>query len=169
MMYSEAAIRLIAQLEQVTPSEVDILAKLKFNYVVACQVYGQMKRTQDSKAEDIDFLLTRHPNLRVAYIDAIRQSKDGETAYYSVLVKYDAASKSSTNKNGIKEVYRVKLAGNPVLGEGKPENQNHAVIFTRGRFLQAIDMNQDGYFEDALKMRNMLQEFDSGYAILGFR
>jgi callose synthase len=30
-------------------------------------------------------------------------------------------------------------------------------------------MNQDGYFEEALKMRNLLQEFDSGCSILGFR
>ena len=29
-----------------------------------------------------------------------------------------------------------------MLGEGKPENQNHAIIFTRGEALQTIDMNQ---------------------------
>lgn len=45
---------------------------------------------------------------------------------------------------GIQEVYRVKLPGNPVVGEGKPENQNHAMIFTRGEHVQAIDMNQEG-------------------------
>ena len=68
-----------------------------------------------------------------------------------------------------KEVYRIKLPGNPVLGEGKPENQNHAIIFSRGRYIQAMDMNQDGYFEESLKMRNLMQEFDSGCTILGFR
>jgi callose synthase len=56
-------------------------------------------------------------------------------------------------------VYRVRLPGNPVLGEGKPENQNHAMIFPRAEFVQTIDMNQEGYFEEALKMRNALQEF----------
>jgi hypothetical protein len=30
-------------------------------------------------------------------------------------------------------------------------------------------MNQDGYFEESLKMRNLLQEFDKGCSILGFR
>ena len=35
---------------------------------------------------------------------------------------------------------------------GKPENQNHAIIFTRGEHVQAIDMNQEGYFEDAFKV-----------------
>ncbi|CAN0539348.1 unnamed protein product, partial [Laminaria digitata] len=72
------------------------------------------------------------------------------------------------------EVYRVKLPGNPVVGEGKPENQNHALIFTRGEHLQAIDMNQEGYFEEALKMRCLLEEFRRGTprrpaVIVGFR
>lgn len=40
------------------------------------------------------------------------------------------------------EIYRIKLPGPPNIGEGKPENQNHAIIFTRGEALQAIDMNQ---------------------------
>lgn len=38
--------------------------------------------------------------------------------------------------------YTSCRTGNPVLGEGKPENQNHAIIFTRGELIQAIDMNQ---------------------------
>ena len=105
------------------------------------------------------------------------------------------------------EIYRIKLPGNPTqIGEGKPENQNHAIIFTRGEALQTIDMNQvismlsscestlkkilmlvvpchhkrvkgmgwrwkqnlqndfyplfqDNYFEEAFKMRNVLEEF----------
>ena len=41
------------------------------------------------------------------------------------------------------EIYRIKLPGRPNdIGEGKPENQNHAIIFTRGEALQTIDMNQ---------------------------
>lgn len=41
-----------------------------------------------------------------------------------------------------KEIYRIKLPGPAKVGEGKPENQNHAIIFTRGEALQTIDMNQ---------------------------
>lgn len=44
----------------------------KFQYVVACQVYGRMKKNQDPKADDIEMLLQRFPNLRVAYIDEVR-------------------------------------------------------------------------------------------------
>lgn len=39
-------------------------------------------------------------------------------------------------------IYEIKLPGPALLGEGKPENQNHAIIFTRGEGLQTIDMNQ---------------------------
>ncbi|EOY20140.1 Glucan synthase-like 7 [Theobroma cacao] len=41
------------------------------------------------------------------------------------------------------EIYRIKLPGPPTkVGEGKPENQDHAIIFTRGEALQTIDMSQ---------------------------
>ncbi len=46
------------------------------------------------------------------------------------------------------EVYRVRLPQNKysvrgvILGEGKPENQNHATIFAHHEGIQAIDMNQ---------------------------
>jgi hypothetical protein len=40
------------------------------------------------------------------------------------------------------EIFAIKLPGEVILGEGKPENQNHAIVFTRGEALQTIDMNQ---------------------------
>ena len=67
--------------------------------------------------------------------------------YASCLIGVD----ESTGKCKID--YRVKLPGNPVIGEGKPENQNHAVIFARGAHLQTLDMNQDTvYMGEAYKM-----------------
>lgn len=152
MMYFEKALRLLANLERLDDDTTNDLMGEKFGYIVSCQVYGQMKRDQDPKADDIDQLMHRYPHLRIAYIDSVRLNRSGEMAFYSCLVK--------SNGNGkIQEIYRVRLAGNPILGEGKPENQNHAMIFTRGEFVQTIDMNQEGYFEEALKMRNALQEF----------
>jgi callose synthase len=38
-----------------------------------------------------------------------------------------------------------------IIREGKPENQNHAIIFTRGEYIQTIDMNQEMYFEETLQ------------------
>ena len=169
MMLNEKALRLLAKLEGHDKETIDELVSEKFGYVVACQVYGRMKKEQDSKAEDIEDLMHRFPHMRVAYIDTIRVNREGESVFFSVLVK--------SNGNGkIEEIYRVRLPGNPVIGEGKPENQNHAIIFTRGEMLQTIDMNQEGFFEEALKMRNLLQEFEHGKGseempttIVGFR
>jgi len=152
MMYCEKALRLLASLERLDEDTTNDLLKEKFGYVVSCQVYGNMKRNQDPKADDIEALMHRFPHLRIAYIDTKRLNRSGDSVFNSVLVKSDG-------KGSIKEIYRVRLPGNPVIGEGKPENQNHAMIFTRGEFVQTIDMNQEGYFEEALKMRNVLQEF----------
>ncbi|CAN0165979.1 unnamed protein product, partial [Ectocarpus fasciculatus] len=164
IMYYEAALRLLARLERIKEEQLEELVVQKFQYVVACQVYGRMKKNQDPKADDIEILLKRFPNLRVAYIDEVRVSRDSTSSaqeYFSVLIKaHDQGGQGEADgskkggggggggaggrDDGIQEVYRVKLPGNPVVGEGKPENQNHAMIFTRGEHLQAIDMNQEG-------------------------
>ncbi|RHZ20392.1 hypothetical protein DYB37_000834 [Aphanomyces astaci] len=156
LMYGEAAIRLLAELENVPRHGIEDLVKAKFTYVVACQVYGRQKRNNDAKAKDIEFLLHRFPNLRVSYIDEVRVNYQKELSYFSVLIK------GTETLSEVVECYRIRLPGNPILGEGKPENQNSAVIFTRGEHLQTIDMNQDGYLEEALKMRNLLEEFSAG-------
>lgn len=152
LMYCEKALRLLANLERLDDETTNDLMGEKFGYVVSCQVYGSMKRDQDPKADDIEDLMHRFPHLRVAYIDSVRVNRSGASIFYSCLVKSDG-------KGSVQEVYRVRLPDNPIIGEGKPENQNHAMIFTRGEFIQTIDMNQEGYFEEALKMRNCLQEF----------
>ncbi|XP_075498050.1 callose synthase 7 isoform X2 [Primulina tabacum] len=133
------------------------LADLKFTYVVSCQIYGMQKKSRDARdqrcyANILNLMLT-YAALRVAYIDEREDTVNGksETIYYSVLVK--------GGEKFDEEIYRIKLPGNPKIGEGKPENQNHAIIFTRGEALQTIDMNQDNYFEEAFKMRNVLGEF----------
>ncbi|KAK4760517.1 hypothetical protein SAY87_005410 [Trapa incisa] len=135
-------------------------ADLKFTYVVTCQIYGKQKEEQKREAADIALLMQRNEALRVAFIDEVETLKDGKVhkEFYSKLVKADVNGKDM-------EIYSIKLPGNPKLGEGKPENQNHAVIFTRGNAVQTIDMNQDNYFEEALKMRNLLEEFNRNHGI----
>ncbi|MCH81973.1 callose synthase 12-like, partial [Trifolium medium] len=133
-------------------------ALMKFTYVIACQIYGTQKARKDPHADEILYLMKNNEALRVAYVDEVRKGRDGKE-YYSVLVKYDQQLEREV------EIYRVKLPGPLKLGEGKPENQNHAIIFTRGDAIQTIDMNQDNYFEEALKMRNLLEEFKHYYGI----
>ncbi|XP_026392211.1 callose synthase 12-like [Papaver somniferum] len=133
-------------------------AMMKFTYVVACQIYGTQKAKKDPRAEEILYLMRNNEALRVAYVDEVPIGRD-EMAYFSVLVKYDQQLRREV------EIYRIKLPGPLKLGEGKPENQNHAIIFTRGDAIQTIDMNQDNYFEEALKMRNLLEEYSKYYGI----
>ncbi|TMX01901.1 hypothetical protein EJD97_023188, partial [Solanum chilense] len=135
-------------------------ADLKFTYVVTCQIYGKQKEEQKPEAADIALLMQRNEALRVAFIDEVETLKEGKVnkEYISKLVKADINGKD-------KEIYSIKLPGNPKLGEGKPENQNHAIVFTRGNAVQTIDMNQDNYFEEALKVRNLLEEFSQDYGV----
>ncbi|KAK6283788.1 hypothetical protein POUND7_002740 [Theobroma cacao] len=133
-------------------------ALMKFTYVVTCQLYGRQKAKGESHAEEILYLMKNNEALRVAYVDEVQLERD-EVEYYSVLVKYDQQRQEEV------EIYRIRLPGPLKLGEGKPENQNHAIIFTRGDAIQTIDMNQDNYFEEALKMRNLLEEFKTNYGI----
>jgi callose synthase len=144
--------------------------------VVSCQIYGDYsKKTKEGqkdkdynleKQNDIKLLLKLYPHLRIAYIENVPglDRDDPRNNKTSVLLRYDPSAEE------VIEIYRVKLPGNFLVGEGKPENQNHAIIFTRGEYLQTLDMNQDGYFEEALKMRNLLQEFeeDPRVRIVGF-
>ncbi|KAI3511129.1 hypothetical protein L1887_18273 [Cichorium endivia] len=143
---------------------------MKFSFVVSCQQYGIQKRAGLAHAHDILRLMTTYPSLRVAFIDEVEETSNSnektkkvvdKVSFYSVLVK--AVPKSSDSSDPVQNqdqvIYRIKLPGPAILGEGKPENQNHAIIFTRGEGLQTIDMNQDNYMEEAFKMRNLLQEF----------
>ncbi|KAG5537090.1 hypothetical protein RHGRI_024510 [Rhododendron griersonianum] len=158
-------------------------ADIKFTYVVSCQIYGQQKQRKLPEAADIALLLQRNEALRVAFIHAEEiAAADGTISkeFYSKLVKADINGKDQ-------EIFSIKLPGDPKLGEGKPENQNHAIIFTRGEAVQTIDMNQvafcscsdegfcvgcglkrwweDNYLEEAMKMRNLLEEFRANHGI----
>lgn len=140
-------------------AQLDAVADMKFTYVATCQNYGNQKRSGDRRATDILNLMVNNPSLRVAYIDEVEESEAGKVqkVYYSVLVK--------AVEHLDQEIYRIKLPGSAKIGEGKPENQNHAIVFTRGEALQTIDMNQDNYLEEALKMRNLLEEFHEDHGV----
>ncbi|GFS39844.1 glucan synthase-like 8 [Actinidia rufa] len=115
-------------------------ADIKFTYVISCQIYGQQKQQKKPEAADISLLLQRNEALRVAFIHVEESgAADAKVSkeFYSKLVKADLHGNDQ-------EIYSIKLPGDPKLGEGKPENQNHAIVFTRGEAVQTIDMNQCG-------------------------
>nr|CCA19807.1 unnamed protein product [Albugo laibachii Nc14] len=124
----------------------EAIAGLKFTYITSCQLYSQQVVQRDPRAQDINLLMQKYPNWRVSFVDPI--PLPDKIRYDCVLVKAEG--------DEIVEVYRYELPGNPMIGEGKPENQNIALPFTRGEYVQTIDMNQEHYFEEALKMGNFL-------------
>ena len=148
-----------------TPEDANKLACAKYRLVVTCQVYEAMKagkRGQAGKEQalDIELLMERHPELYVASV-----LTEG-TRSFSVLYRWDPDEREPRRE------FKIELPGDILVGEGKPSNQNHAVVFTRGRAMQCIDMNQDGYYEEALKMPILLEELRGAQGrgrILGYR
>jgi len=164
VMCNNEALRTLARLEGCPEEHVEDLVNTKFHYVVAAQVYGQLKNAKPGsddawKGHSIDLLRGEFPsNLRVAYVD--NTSTAGQ--FYSVCLGVD--------DRGVDTVqYKVRLPGNPIIGYGKPENQNHAIIFAHGEFLQVLDMNQDNYLTEAFKTRNLLDLFEEDTGLMGFR
>ncbi|KAB2092517.1 hypothetical protein ES319_A02G036500v1 [Gossypium barbadense] len=164
MMYYYRALRLLAFLDSSLETNITItkeaegIALMKYTYVVSCQKYWEYKAIGDPRAEEIIDLLKHNEALRMAHVDQVSTGSD-EKECYSVLLKYDRQLQREV------EIYRIKLPGPMNIGEGKPENQNHGIVFTRGDAVQTIDMNQDNYFEEALKIRNLLEEFKHHHGI----
>jgi 1,3-beta-glucan synthase len=132
------------------------LAQRKFKFLVAMQRYSKFNKTE---AEDAELLFKAFPELQVAFVDEDPPTEpDGDPIYYSALID-GSCEKLENGKREPK--YRIRLPGNPILGDGKSDNQNHALIFYRGEFLQLIDANQDNYLEECLKIRNVLGEFEN--------
>jgi hypothetical protein len=119
-----------------------------FSYSIAVQRYAEHQEEDVARNADIDYLLLLHPLLSIAYFES---SVSGVCATRRLMTVSKGCS-------GVK--FRIPCPGNPILdgiGEGKPENQNNVAPFVRGRVIQMIDMNQDAYFEEALKIPNAMQ------------
>jgi 1,3-beta-glucan synthase len=135
--------------------ELERMARRKFKFTISMQRYSKFNKEEQENAE---FLLRAYPDLQIAYLDEEPSAKKGETRIFSVLVDGHSELDEKTGKR--KPKFRVELPGNPILGDGKSDNQNHAIIFYRGEYLQLIDANQDNYLEECLKILNILGEFE---------
>lgn len=135
--------------------ELERMARRKFKYVVAMQRYSKFNKEE---LENAEFLLRAYPDLQIAYLDEEPPRKDGgEARIFSALI--DGHSEIMPNGRR-RPKFRIELPGNPILGDGKSDNQNHSIVFYRGEYLQLIDANQDNYLEECLKIRNVLGEFE---------
>jgi 1,3-beta-glucan synthase len=135
--------------------ELERMARRKFKIVVSMQRYAKFNKEE---RENTEFLLRAYPDLQIAYLDEEPPLREGEEPrLYSALID----GHSDLMENGMRRPkFRVQLSGNPILGDGKSDNQNHAIIFYRGEYIQLIDANQDNYLEECLKIRSVLAEFE---------
>ncbi|EIW80328.1 glycosyltransferase family 48 protein [Coniophora puteana RWD-64-598 SS2] len=78
----------------------------------------------------------------------------------SVLCVIDDHSEFTLETGHRRPKFHIELPGNPILGDGKSDSQNHAVIFYRGEYLQLIDASRDNYLEEYLKLRDLF-----GYSV----
>lgn len=131
------------------------MARRKFRFLVSMQ---RLSKFRDEEMENAEFLLRAYPDLQIAYLDeepAVNEEE--EPRVYSALID----GHCEVLENGRRRPkFRVQLSGNPILGDGKSDNQNHAIIFHRGEYIQLIDANQDNYLEECLKIRSVLAEFE---------
>lgn len=135
--------------------ELERMARRKFKFVVSMQRYSKFSKEEQENAE---FLLRAYPDLQIAYLDEEPGTNGAEPRLFSALI--DGHSEFIPEAGKRRPKFRIELPGNPILGDGKSDNQNHAVIFYRGEYLQLIDANQDNYLEECLKIRNVLGEFE---------
>jgi 1,3-beta-glucan synthase len=136
--------------------ELERMARRKFKFVVSMQRYSKFNKEEHENAE---FLLRAYPDLQIAYLEEEPARKEGgDPRIFSALI--DGHSEFIPETGRRRPKFRIELPGNPILGDGKSDNQNHAIIFYRGEYLQLIDANQDNYLEECLKIRNVLAEFE---------
>lgn len=130
------------------------LTARRFMYVIAAQKYGDSSADDATRRADIDGLLAMHPLLRVAYLEDGRDAA-GKATCFSVCMVPGSGGRPQAR-------YRLPLPGHAIrdgLTEGKPTNQDNGAIYAHARIVQALDMNQELYVEEASKWPNVAREF----------
>eukprot|EP00931_Biecheleriopsis_adriatica_P013175 TRINITY_DN11451_c1_g1_i1.p1 TRINITY_DN11451_c1_g1~~TRINITY_DN11451_c1_g1_i1.p1 ORF type:complete len:1910 (-),score=325.40 TRINITY_DN11451_c1_g1_i1:23-5515(-) len=143
-----------------------------FRCLVSMQLYTYATR---AVREHVNQMLERFPsNLKIAFIDHADRGDnwkdDGIHArqrrrYFSCLCDKFSKQLPAPGPSGPcrwsfrQPDYRIELPGYPILSDGKADNQNHAMPFSRGTICQCIDANQGGYFEQMMMLPCALGEF----------
>lgn len=135
--------------------ELEKMANRKFKMIVAMQRYAKFS---EEELKATEFMLKAYPHMKISYLEEVENKKTHQTEYFSCLIDGFCVKLNKSGKR--KPLYRIKLSGNPILGDGKSDNQNHSIVFYRGEYIQVIDANQDNYYEECLKIRSLLSEFE---------
>ncbi|CCF60041.1 hypothetical protein KAFR_0I02620 [Kazachstania africana CBS 2517] len=136
-------------------NDLENMASRKFRMLVAMQRYTSFT-TEEKEATEL--FLRAYPSIHISYLMVEQQPDGQDPIYYSCLTNGMAEVDEETKLR--KPIFKIRLSGNPILGDGKSDNQNHSIIFYRGEYIQVIDANQDNYLEECLKIRSILSEFE---------
>ncbi|CAH6719405.1 1,3-beta-glucan synthase component Fks3p [[Candida] jaroonii] len=174
-MNYEKAIKLLYELEntnqitkdvypQEVEQELDDFVSRKFNLLLTSQRFQKFTLEEHNDAR---VLFGAFPNIRVSFIIEEMDPITSEKVYYSALLdreKYLKACDKAIEENRpfveFPTKFKIRLSGNPILGDGKSDNQNHSIIFYRGEYIQVVDANQDNYLEECLKIKSVLADFE---------
>ncbi|KAI8990043.1 1,3-beta-glucan synthase component GLS1 [Pilobolus umbonatus] len=165
LLYQIETPELYSKVNQSVDREVELneMTNRKFRFLVAMQRYASFNAEEQ---ENVEYILKHYPDLQIAYLDTekvdtgsqeVDENTVAEKVYYSVLI--DGHCGLTADGKRVPK-FRIRLPGNPILGDGKSDNQNTALIYYRGEYLQLIDANQDNYLEECIKIRNVLGEFE---------
>jgi hypothetical protein len=115
--------------------ELELMERQKFKFIVSMQRYSKFNKEEHENAE---FLLCAYPELQITYLKEEPARKEwGDPQLFSALIDGHSEFDIQTGKRQAK--FRIELPGNPILGDGKLDNQNHTIIFYHGKYLQLID------------------------------
>lgn len=131
------------------------MAERKCRMLIAMQRYTKFNQNEKEATE---ILLKAYPTMYISYLYEETEGESDEIIYYSCLT--NGYAEIDENSGLHKPIFKIRLSGNPILGDGKSDNQNHSIIFYRGEYIQVIDANQDNYLEECLKIRSVLSEFE---------
>lgn len=159
LLYSVEQFSNLPKSVQIDPNyldnELNNMAQRKFHIIAAVQ---RLNKFTEAENMDKEFLLRTYPDLKMAYLIEEPSPIPGEESiFYSALIDGHCELLADGQR---KPRYQIRLSGNPILGDGKSDNQNHALIFYRGEYIQLVDANQDNYLEECIKIRSMLAEFE---------
>ncbi|KAG0688654.1 hypothetical protein C6P40_000692, partial [Pichia californica] len=139
----------------------NLIAARKFRLMISMQ---KLQYLNENELANVTSMINTYPSLIIASLLIETDPDTNEKKYYSVMytVEEKLDEKAPMGKaNELKQKFKIQLSGNPILGDGKSDNQNLSVIYYRGEFIQVIDANQDNYLEECLKIRSVLAEFDN--------
>jgi 1,3-beta-glucan synthase len=81
-----------------------------------------VSKFNEKEHENAEFLFCVYPELQIAYLEEEPHKDGSELRLYFVLI--DGHSEFNT---------QTELPGNPILGDAKSDNQNHAIIYYRSK------------------------------------